>query len=250
MKSLERVIVILAHPDDEVFCQHILTQFRDYNLTFIYLTNGSPTNDLELVRTREDEFRISIALIDEAAEILPYGPMMEITDGKLAKQFSKTDLDRLIEFIGLGTKPSVFVSPTLEGGHQDHDATFIITQNLSRYWRATHYTFPLYSSSRFSFPFFRTMKKANGYIKFEQSLKTRLLFLITTLKLIRIYGSQRKAWLGLAVPVLFKFVFASPIIFINQCKEIGEIENFLYESRRNESRLTLQRFQNEIFREL
>jgi len=250
MKSDERVIIVLAHPDDEVFCQHLLKKFQNHQLTFIYLTNGSPTNNLELVRIREDESRTAISLIAEGAEIFPYGRLMEITDGKLARQFTKADLSRIIDFIGLGTGPSVFISPTLEGGHQDHDATFLITDYLSRHWGAKHYAFPLYSSARLPLPFFSTMKKANDYESFNQTLKTRLLFLNTTLKLFLIHKSQKKTWMGLALPTLFHFVVASPVIITSHSRNIADIEKLLYEYRGNETRLTLQIFQDNLFREL
>jgi LmbE family N-acetylglucosaminyl deacetylase len=138
MENGGRAILILPHPDDEVFCLHILKQFQNHQLCFIYLTNGTPANNLKLSRMRENESRLAIDLISKGAEIFNYGLRAELTDGKLARQFSKNDLRQLNEFIGSGSKPCAFVSPILEGGHQDHEAAFIITENLCLSWAVDH----------------------------------------------------------------------------------------------------------------
>jgi hypothetical protein len=246
MENGGRAILILPHPDDEVFCLHILKQFQNHQLCFIYLTNGTPANNLKLSRMRENESRLAIDLISKGAEIFNYGLRAELTDGKLARQFSKNDLRQLNEFIGSGSKPCAFVSPILEGGHQDHDAAFIITENLCLSWAVDHYTFPLYSSSHLSFPFFHTMKKSDGSIISIQTLGTRLSFVKSTLKLIKIYKSQRKTWFGLTIPVLFHYAFRNPIFYINQTRNINHIEKFLYESRGHETRDALMQFQSEL----
>ena len=247
METNGRVILILPHPDDEVFCLHILKEFPDHKKVFIYLTNGTPTNDPEMSLLRSSESRQAIRFISHGAEIVPYGLQSEITDGKLAQKFTNEDYRWLINYLKRGTCPSVFISPALEGGHQDHDAAFLIAKNLSRYWSAKHYSFPLYSSSRFEFPFFRVMKKDYGYIKFNQTLASRLDLLKTALKLVKIYSSQRKTWVGLSLPVLIHYTFASPIYFLNQSKELATISKFLYESRKKESHETLMGFEGKLF---
>jgi LmbE family N-acetylglucosaminyl deacetylase len=243
MKNEGRVVLILPHPDDEVFCLHILRYFQNYELTFIFLTNGSPTNDLRSAYRREIESRVAIDFVSKGAEILNYGLVNGLTDGKLARQFSRYDLKNLNDFIGQGSKPCFFVSPILEGGHQDHDATFIITENLCRSWAADHYTFPLYSSSHFSFPFFRTMKKSQGSLTFSQTLMSRLSFVRSTLKLIKIYKTQKGTWLGLSLPVLFHYALKAPVYYVNQTRSIENVNKFLYESRGHEKRETLKQFQ-------
>ena len=246
MKSGGRVVLVLPHPDDEVFCLHILRQFQNHELSFVFLTNGSPTNDLKSAHRREIESRVAIDLISREAEIFNYGVLMGLTDGKLARQFSKDDLKRLNDFLGRGSKPCIFVSPILEGGHQDHDATFIITKNLCRSWSADHYTFPLYSSSYVPFPFFRTMKTSQGSISSRQTLTSRLNFVGLTLKLIKRYKSQRGTWLGLTLPVLFHYAFRAPVYYVNQTRSIESINKFLYESRGHETRETLKQFQFQL----
>lgn len=246
MESGKRVVLILPHPDDEVFCLHVLRQFQNHELSFVFLTNGSPKNDLKSAHRRETESRVAIDLISKEAEILHYGLFMGLTDGKLACQFSKDDLKRLNEFLGQGTKPSIFVSPTLEGGHQDHDAAFIITKNLCRSWSAAHYTFPLYSSSHIPFPFFRTMKKSQACISFRQTRASRISFVGSTLKLIKVYKSQRRTWLGLTLPLLFHYAVRAPVYNVNQTIRIEDINKFLYESRGQETRDTLKQFQYEF----
>lgn len=246
MKRLGRVVLFLPHPDDEVFCLHILKQFQNYELTFVYLTNGSPTNDLKSLHQRETESRFAVNFISKGAEIFNYGLARGLTDGKLARQFSRHDLKNLRDFVGQGSKPCIFVSPILEGGHQDHDATFLITENLCRWWVVDHYTFPLYSSSHFSFPFFQTMKKCQGSRTYRQTLMSRLSFVRSALKLIKIYKSQKRTWLGLTLPVLFHYAFRTPTYNVNQARSIENISKFLYESRGHETRDTLRLLQREI----
>jgi LmbE family N-acetylglucosaminyl deacetylase len=246
MENDRRVVIVLPHQDDEVFCLHILQYFQDYLLSFIYLTNGSPTNELKSAQVRELESRRAIDAISKGAEIFNYGLIMGLADGKLARQFSIDDLKRLNDFIGQGSKPCAFISPILEGGHQDHDAAFIITENLCRSWAAEHYTFPLYSSSHFPFPFFRTMKKSQGSTSLPLTFTSRQNLIRSTLKLIKIYESQKKTWVGLALPVLFHYALSSPLFYINQKRRVELINNFLYESRRHETRDTLKRFQNQF----
>jgi hypothetical protein len=147
------------------------------------------------------------------------------------------------EFIGNGLVPCTFISPSLEGGHQDHDAAYIIAQSLSRTWSAEHFSFPLYSSSRFPYPFFRTMKRAEGFTAFPQTLKTRWYFVKTAIKLIKIYRSQKSTWIGLTLPLLVHYAFTSPVYYINQKRRVESIDNFLYESRRLETRKVLELFE-------
>jgi len=246
MESRRRVVVLLPHPDDEVFCLHILQYFQDYIFSFIYLTNGSPTNELKSAQIREIESRRAIELISTRAEIFNYGLITGLADGKLARQFSKDDLKKLNDFIGQGLKPCAFISPILEGGHQDHDAAFIITENLCRSWEAEHYTFPLYSSSHLPFPFFRTMKRSQGSTSFHLTFTSRQNLVRLTLKLIKIYESQKRTWVGLTLPVLFHYALSAPIHFINQTRSVEHIKKFLYESRGHETRDTLKQFQNEF----
>jgi hypothetical protein len=164
----------------------------------------------------------------------------------LAKEFSKSDINRVNDFIGQGSKPCVFVSPILEGGHQDHDAAFIITENLRRTWEVEHYAFPLYSSSRFPFPFFRTMKKSAGSISFHQNFTSRRSLVRSALKMVKIYRSQKKTWVGLTVPLLLHYAFGNPTFCINPPRSIEDIKKFLYESRGNETRDALTLFQKEF----
>ena len=188
----KNIVIIIPHQDDEVFCLHILRHFEDHHLTFVYLTNGCPTNELDSVTVRQIESQRAIEIAYKGAEILNYGLIMGLTDGQLAREFSKSDIDRINDFIGRGPKPNAFISPILEGGHQDHDAAFLITENLRHLWGAEHYAFPLYSSSRFPFPFFRTMKKSSGSITIHQNFKTKLSFVRTALEMIKIYKSQKR----------------------------------------------------------
>ncbi len=246
METRERLVLILPHPDDEVFCLHVLKLFPDHQKTFVYLTNGSPTDNIEKIKVREAECLKAISLISENAEIFLYGSLEELTDGMLARKFSEEDFQALNEFISRGSVPNVFISPTLEGGHQDHDAAFIITKKFCHYWKADHYTFPMYSSSFFPFPFFRTMKSFEGYKRYQQSLTSRLYFLLTVLKLISIYRSQSKTWLGLILQMLFRYMVTSPFYAINQSRDMTQIGKFLYESRGNESREALIDFQEEF----
>jgi len=246
MKSVGRAVLVLPHPDDEVFCLHVLRHFEDYHLTFIYLTNGCPTNDLESVTVRQIESQRAIEVAFNGAEIFNYGSITGLTDGQLAREFSKSDIDRINDFIGQGPKPNTFISPILEGGHQDHDAAFMITENLRLLWGADHYAFPLYSSSRFPFPFFRTMKRSSGSITLHQSYKTRWSFVRTALAMIKIYKSQKKTWIGLTVPVLLHYALSNPAFYINPTRRIEHVNKFLYESRGYETRDALTHFQNEL----
>jgi LmbE family N-acetylglucosaminyl deacetylase len=246
MESDAHVIIVLAHPDDEVFCLHLLKMFANQKRTFIYLTSGTGAKDREIAQVRNSESQHAIHLISHGADILPYGLMFELADGNLAKEFSIEDFTWLLDYFKKHTNPTVLISPALEGGHQDHDAAFLIGKNLSRHWNVKHYSFPLYSSAFFGFPFFRVMKNDFGSIKFKQTIASRSQFLRTALNLMVIYSSQRKTWLGLSLPILIHYTFGSPIYFVDQEKKIASINRFLYESRRKDSRETLRQFEDDF----
>lgn len=130
-----RVLVIAAHPDDEVLGAGLtLAKHRaqEDSIVVVFTTNGSGGN----WRAREIEQRLLAAIrFSEACSALsvigiPSESIVNLgfPDGGLHRYVAEATRD--IEAILIACDPKVVYVHAIEGGHIDHDFTSFIVQNV------------------------------------------------------------------------------------------------------------------------
>jgi LmbE family N-acetylglucosaminyl deacetylase len=214
-------LFILAHPDDEIMALPIILD-RNYINFFIYLTLDSKDSRYgEAKRAVQflNKNRFNSELIDN------FSPSL---DGFTYMNLSRTSVDRIsksTEFI----QPDEIVSTHYEGGHQDHDTAFIISFIIAKNANLPFLSFSTYRKSKNFLPFFNTMTSLeNSHQAKFHALKT----VYVALRMMLIYKSQWKTWIGLGPFVLLKYAKGTSDSqkYTSSLKDIT-FDKALYESR-------------------
>jgi LmbE family N-acetylglucosaminyl deacetylase len=194
------VLFVMAHQDDEIaFASRIrLCVARRDRVTCLCLTDGAstiaaPIRDAEtrrvLARLGVDDYRVA-------------APHERVADGTLPDH-----LDAALRFVD--AQPDEFdevVTLAWEGGHQDHDAAYLIAAVFARRRGLRCLEVPLYNGFGARGPLFRVNHPVgDGWS--ERRLTRREYF--ANVFLARFYGSQRKTWLGLA-----------PLLLLGRAREL------------------------------
>lgn len=122
-----RVLLIVAHPDDETVGAGVLLSRRK-NIQVVHVTDGSPLNPADAIaagfsnrqdyseaRTRETVEALAIAGVSEKAILsLPF------SDQQLS--FHLRELSTAILQLISQSKPEIVLTHAYEGGHPDHDS--------------------------------------------------------------------------------------------------------------------------------
>jgi len=228
---IEPYALILAHGDDEIGAIPIV--LRNPPALVIYLTNGSGIGESDLSEKREREIRRSWGILYSDSEVINFGSDFEIPDGALHSSLTLAHLE-ILEKLLTDSDVKFLVTTHAEGGHQDHDTTFMVSQYLSLKLEVGLFSFPLYCQSSFSKKLFRVMSSHGSGIKNEiKSMQIRIRSLVTAIRLICNYRSQWKTWIGLSLPLLFamirKYQFLEPTyVSLNSYPEASIL---FYESR-------------------
>lgn len=204
----ELSLFVFAHPDDEFGCFESirLSAAQGGRVLCVYLTDGAFGGQSAAPRIRE-----SIAVLGRLGvqphDIHFIGFTEGIADGSLP-QLADTAYQALSTLMERHDAPAHVYSTAWEGGHQDHDATFLITQSYVRNHapNCTHLQFSLYNGRGLVGPIFRVLSplRAQGSIyRLPLSLSRRLFYL----RLCLGYPSQWKTWLG-----LFPFVALTLVV--------------------------------------
>ncbi len=114
-----------------------------------------------------------------------------IPDGTLPEQ-----LERALTFLeSVAMHADEIVTLAWEGGHQDHDAAFLVAAVFARKRGIRCLEMPLYNGEHTPGAFFRVMHPVgDGWMARRIKLRERIHDILLT----RFYPSQRKSWLGLA----------------------------------------------------
>jgi hypothetical protein len=193
--------LLLAHGDDEIGAIPIV--LKNPPTLVLYLTNGSGIGENDLSRKREVEIVRSWGILNFYSEITNFGADFEIPDGMLHSSLTVDHL-RILEELVTNSGVKYILTTHAEGGHQDHDTSFIVSQYLSLKLNIGLFSFPLYCQSHFSKKLFSVMNKQGSGIKFEiNGLQMRFRSFVTAIRLISNYRSQWKTWIGLGLPLLF-----------------------------------------------
>jgi hypothetical protein len=201
-------LFILPHQDDEFFIYPYIKYLkrRNFVVKIIYLTNGGYAKHDPLTRANESVAALSKININHE-DIIFFGHDNSIYDAEIFYKY-KIIADFLNSFFlnNINNIKKIIV-PAWEGGHQDHDATNLIVQKITRKSKLKDkvFQFFLYNSYNISKPFFHVMTPISSkkYIKFNISLSC----IYKTLSISVCYKSQWKTFLGLLPGSFFQLVF-------------------------------------------
>jgi len=200
----EPYALLLAHGDDEIGAIPIV--LKNPPSLVIYLTNGSGIGEFDLSKKRECEIRRSWGILNTDSEIVNFGNDFEIPDGTLHSSLTGDHL-KILEEIVTKSHIKFIVTTHAEGGHQDHDTSFMVSQYLSLKQNIGLFSFPLYCQSSFSKKLFSVMNTHGLEIADEiKGSQIRFRSLVTAIRLISNYRSQWKTWIGLGLPLLFAMI--------------------------------------------
>jgi LmbE family N-acetylglucosaminyl deacetylase len=209
---IEPYALMLAHGDDEIGAIPIV--LKNPPVLVIYLTNGCGIGEIDLSEKRECEIKRSWRILNSDSEVINFGSDFEIPDGALHSSLTVAHLE-ILEKLLADSGAKFILTTHAEGGHQDHDTTFIVSQYISLKLEVGLFSFPLYCQSTFSKKLFRVMSSHGLGIKNEiKDIQMRVRSFVTAIQLIFNYRSQWKTWIGLSLPLLFamirKYQFLEP----------------------------------------
>lgn len=202
MTKLCRVF-IFAHCDDELFCLPYILQ-KDVNSVIIYLTTSSKHDDQTVAKSyRQIEAEAAVKLLNQhsSVEVLFFG--QRVFDGEVHTNFQIEEFKKL-ELMVSQFNPIEIVTLCLEFGHQDHDTVALITEMISNKLNVRFTSFSGYRSSKCLPKMFSVMKPLNPG---ERLNPRRTLSVLLAVKLMMLYKSQYKTWVGLGPSLLVKYAF-------------------------------------------
>jgi LmbE family N-acetylglucosaminyl deacetylase len=196
------VVFVLAHQDDEIaFASRIRYVLeRGDRVNLVCLTDGASASAATI---RDEESRAALARLGAGALIV--AQQERIPDGVLPEH-----LDRALAFLeGMAGHADEIVTLAWEGGHQDHDAAFLVAAAFARKRGLRCIEMPLYNGEHTPGPFFRVMHPVgDGWTARRIRWRER----ISDILLTRFYRSQRKSWLGLA-----------PLMLLGRARELTRV---------------------------
>jgi LmbE family N-acetylglucosaminyl deacetylase len=213
---------LLPHPDDELFGFDPLNQSKE-EINVFYFTKWTSKRRGSKQVDRELE-AISAWRVINKRKVNIFSSMCKFEDGKIYRQFDLYDFRKLAKEIR-ELNPTILVSPSFEGGHQDHDYVFAITRVISEFLQIPHYDFPTYrarNKSRFMF----TLQNSYDDQKIisNKSIKSKFLSILVLGKMAQKYKSQKKSLL-----ILFPAIATSILLNKRQLKIAKQ--KFAYESK-------------------
>jgi LmbE family N-acetylglucosaminyl deacetylase len=213
MNPNESAILILAHTDDEIMALHLL-HILSKPIIFVYLTDGKPQGAEYSPALRVEENAEALKALNLKYEAVQFGCKNSIRDGCLALDFKRQNFKDLVEIIN-SYNPKLIVTTAFEGGHQDHDAAFLISHKLSRQLNLPIWVFPTYRSMSPKFKLYRVMQPINDLVskKIELSPRSRFQIIKIAIYMIVTYKSQARTWLGLTIPMLRRYTFTSQYVY-------------------------------------
>lgn len=211
MKNQGKVIVLLlAHPDDEVFLIPYLTEInlKKNKIHVIYLTDGQGFQHKFNCNTRLSESKKFLTTLYKNVNWHFHflGKELQIPDTELYLNLESAfkELSRLLRSI----KPNTFLSLCPEGGHPDHDAVSIFSIILSDQIAGEFLWFSCYRNSKF-FPFTIMPHKDNStdIVNIKINLQRRFKNVYSSMMIPIIFRSQWRTWIGLFPLLLWINVF-------------------------------------------
>jgi LmbE family N-acetylglucosaminyl deacetylase len=205
----KNIFYLFAHQDDEFGTFIKLEEDFKKNNTFVfYLTSGEDNMIKKKDNSKRDMESLNALqkLGGKKKNIFFLGSKYMIQHNKLY-----LDIDYIYKKIlaissSIG-KPNSIITHSWEGGHEDHDACNLIGRKIAKKFKIMKesHQFSLYNSYNTSLLYFKVF---NPIIKYEgekvfSELKKRIFYI----KLLFIYKSQIKTWIGLYPFVIFHYLF-------------------------------------------
>lgn len=190
-------LFLFAHQDDEYFAAPwIRDELSGGNrVACIYLTDGG-TRTSPAARDSESK-RVLESLGVRSEDIAFLGGDDRIADGSLIHHLAEARA-MLHEWLGRRRETLRRIyAPDYEGGHADHDATYVLAIALARELGVSNggWSFAMYNAHGCPPPFFRSLNvlKYNGARTLRYSLRSGFEFAMLCWN----YPSQLRTWLGL-----------------------------------------------------
>jgi LmbE family N-acetylglucosaminyl deacetylase len=198
-----RRVYILAHCDDELFCLPLLLDKNSENTLIFLTTLAKSQNQTSKRDVRKQEALNANRSLAKFITIKTLFYCNGIYDGYIHRDFDEVDFRELTRIV-LKEKPDELVTLSYEAGHQDHDSVHIITRLISENQQLKLRCFSGYRASGLLPSFFSVLKPVST---FEKITFNRLKIVLTAIRLMIIYRSQVKTWVGLSPLILFKYAF-------------------------------------------
>lgn len=243
----ENRLWLLAHQDDEILGLHLNSnQVANF---VVYLTDGVRFGADYKSDTRVTEAQKAWNQIDGNAELIFFGTDNSLPDGNLDNKIGYSHFHQLISICGDRDIDEI-ITLQLEGGHQDHDITSLLAEELSKRLVLNLVTFPAYRALHEKFPFYTVMNstlKARTARTFSWTRRIQLAGL--ALRLMKGYKSQIFTWIGLGPFVILKYLFGKPSFLSSNELENASHEipkKILYANRKMHSVIDYEKFRKKI----
>ena len=243
----ENRLWLLAHQDDEILGLHLNSnQVANF---VVYLTDGVRFGADYKSDTRVAEAQKAWNQIDGNAELIFFGTDNSLSDGNLANEIGYSHFHQLIS-ICKDRDIDEIMTLQLEGGHQDHDITSLLAEELSKRLLLSLVVFPAYRALHEKFPIYAVMNlttKVPAVKSFSWTRRIQLAGL--ALRLMKGYKSQIITWIGLGPFVVLKYLFGKPSFLIWNELEKASQENpkkFLYLNRKMHFLIDYENFRKKI----
>jgi hypothetical protein len=205
----KNIFYLLAHQDDEFGIFIKLEEDIKNNNTFIfYLTSGEGNKIKSITNSKRDNESLKVLqkLGVKKKNIFFIGSKYGIEHNKLYLNINYIYKKILAITHSVGS-PNSIVTHSWEGGHEDHDASNLIGRKIAKRFKITKksYQFSLYNGYNTSILYFKVFNPIVKYgaKKFFINFKKRIFYI----KLLFIYKSQFKTWIGLYPFIIFHYLF-------------------------------------------
>lgn len=205
----KNIFYFLAHQDDEFGCFIKLDQDISFANTYVfYLTSGG--NNISKRNRLSNRDKESLKTLKKLGlkkqNIFFLGRELNIDHYSLYLNLEKVykKINKIIKKIG---KPNSIITHSWEGGHEDHDACNLIGRKIAFNYKIVKKSFQFsqynaYQTKLLFFKVFNQIDNKKGK-KFYTKFKRRIFFI----RLLFIYSSQIKIWLGLYPFIIFHYLF-------------------------------------------
>lgn len=205
----KNIFYLLSHQDDEFGCFIKLDQDISANNTYVfYLTSGgnniSKRNRLSIRDKESVKTLKKLGLKKE--NIFFIGRELGIDHYSLYLNLVKVN-KKIYEIIKKIGQPSSIITHSWEGGHEDHDACNLIGRKIAFDFKIIEksFQFSQYNAYKTKLLFFKVFNQIDNKKgkKFFAKFKRRIFYI----KLLFIYSSQLKIWIGLYPFIIFHYLF-------------------------------------------
>jgi hypothetical protein len=223
-----KLLILLAHPDDEIFILPFLSKVQVQTF-FVYLTNNSRYFSADRSRElNESIHRFRAQGYDFQIEKFE----KPCRDGFCFLDLSEEHFRQIDNFIRTNNVTRI-ASLALEGGHQDHDVASLFSRKLAITNNIDFIEFSAYKKPKKNLFSLAVMKPQKKGVSFSFS---RLEVIKNVFSLTLLYRSQWRTWLGLLPFIMYRY---SCFSFYSEAANL-QIDGpyiSLYESRMHASKI-------------